>query len=296
MAQRYGGTYSPKGTSESKSGTGAEPRPLKATVSPTGARSNLLFVPGAMLAFTSFGDGPEALALGLAGAGVWTLAAWLTREGLRAEAEYNARKVARRPALPRKILGMGLIGIGTALAGLSHDLGFAASGLYGVIAAALHITAFGLDPLKNKSLEGVDEFQQDRVARVIDEAEAHLSAMKAAIRRAQDPRLEARVERFQQSVREMLRTVEEDPRDLTASRKYLGVYLMGARDATIKFADIYARDRDAAAKSDYLMLLTDLEENYVAKTRKLLDDSNADLAIEIDVLRDRLQREGVRLD
>ena len=71
---------------------------------------------------------------------------------------------------------------------------------------------------------------------------------------------------------------------------------MGARDATIKFADIYARDRDVAAKSDYLMLLTDLEENYVAKTRKLLSDSNADLAIEIDVLRDRLQREGVLLD
>ena len=107
------------------------------------------------------------------------------------------------------------------------------------------------------------------MARVIDEAEAHLAAMMGAIRRAQDPRLEARVERFQQSVREMLRTVEEDPRDLTSARRYLGVYLMGARDATIKFADIYARDRDVAAKSDYLMLLTDLEENYVAKTRKL---------------------------
>lgn len=108
--------------------------------------------------------------------------------------------------------------------------------------------------------------------------------------------MEARVERFQQSVREMLRTVEEDPRDLTASRKFLGVYLMGARDATIKFADIYARNRDSAAKSDYLMLLTDLEENYIAKTRKLLEDSNSDLTVEIDVLRDRLQREGVRLD
>ena len=45
-----------------------------------------------------------------------------------------------------------------------------------------------------------------------------------------------------------------------------------------------------------MMLLTDMEENYIAKTAKLLEDSNADLAIEIDVLRDRLSREGVRLD
>ena len=64
MAQRYGGTYSPTG----KSADGYDARPLKATVSPTGARSNLLFVPGALLAFLSFGSGPEALALGLGGA------------------------------------------------------------------------------------------------------------------------------------------------------------------------------------------------------------------------------------
>lgn len=293
MAQRYGGTHSPDG----KSGdTNIDPRPFKAQVSPTGARSNLLFVPGLILAFTSFGGGPETLALGLAGAGTWTLAAWLTREGLKAEASYHSRKVARRPALPRKILGSLLVGAGTVLAGLSGDMGLTASALYAVIAGALHMTAFGIDPMKNKSLDGIDEFQQDRVARVVDEAEAHLQAMMGAIRRAQDPRLEARVERFQQSVREMLRTVEEDPRDLTAARRYLGVYLMGARDATIKFADIYGRDRDAGAKSDYMMLLTDLEENYTAKTRRLLQDSNTDLAVEIDVLRDRLQREGVRLD
>ena len=51
MAQRYGGTYSPKGKTDAAS----DLRPLKATVSPTGARSNLLFVPGALLAFTAFG-------------------------------------------------------------------------------------------------------------------------------------------------------------------------------------------------------------------------------------------------
>ena len=45
-----------------------------------------------------------------------------------------------------------------------------------------------------------------------------------------------------------------------------------------------------------MMLLTDLEESFGQKTRKLLLDDNTDLTVEIDVLRDRLQREGVRLD
>ena len=57
--------------------------------------------------------------------------------------------------------------------------------------------AFGLDPMKDKGLEGVDSFQTDRVARAVEEAEKHLAAMKDAILRANDRGLTDRVERFQ---------------------------------------------------------------------------------------------------
>ncbi|MEL7088708.1 MAG: 5-bromo-4-chloroindolyl phosphate hydrolysis family protein, partial [Planctomycetota bacterium] len=153
----------------------------------------------------------------------------------------------------------------------------------------------GIDPLRDKGMEGIDTFQQDRVARVVDEAESHLRAMTDAMKRAEDRQMELKLEQFQTTARDMIRTVEEDPRDLTAARKYLGVYLLGARDATIKFADIYSRTRDAEAKADYAQLLDDLAENFAARTQKLLVDDRSDLNIEIDVLRDRLQREGVRI-
>ena len=158
----------------------------------------------------------------------------------------------------------------------------------------MHLFAFGLDPLRDKGVDGIDTFQTDRVARAVDEAERHLSAMSQAITRAGDRRLEARVEQFKTTARTLFRTVEEDPRDLTAARKYLSVYLLGARDATIKFADIYGRNRDAQAKADFTALLDDLEGNFAARTEKLLLDDRSDLDIEIEVLRDRLQREGVR--
>jgi hypothetical protein len=142
-------------------------------------------------------------------------------------------------------------------------------------------------------MEGIDTFQQDRVARVVDQAEAHLKGMKDAIIRAGDRGLEARVDQFQNTARVMARTVEEDPRDLTAARKYLGVYLEGARDATVKFADLFARTKDAAVKADFETFLTDIEANFNARTQKLLLDDRTDMDIEIKVLRDRLQREGV---
>ena len=77
---------------------------------------------------------------------------------------------------------------------------------------------------------------------------------------------------------------------------WVGVYLLGARDATIKFADLYAGTRDADARANYEDLLNDLETNFAAKTRKLLLEDRTDMDIEIKVLRDRLQREGLRLD
>ena len=83
-------------------------------------------------------------------------------------------------------------------------------------------------------------------------------------------------------------------RDLTAARRYLGVYLMGARDATIGFADLYAQHRDPAARDKYEALLRDLEGNFASQSKALLANDQINLDIQIDVLRERLQQEGVR--
>ena len=292
MAQKFGGKYSPDG-GDSPADRGAYHGARRTRA---GGRVNLLFLAPLPLIWAAFTTGPTGLVLNLVALGALLLAAWLTREGILAQEAYEARKVARAPGFPRKMAGSWLTGLGLGVAGYAAGGEVLAPVIYAVVGTALHGFSFGLDPMKDKGMEGVDKFQTDRVARVVDKAESYLKGMTDAIKRAGDRQAEARLERFQLSVRDMLRTVEEDPRDLTAARKYLGVYLMGARDATVKFADIYARSRDADARSDYMMLLTDLEENFVAKTRKLLADSNSDLEIEIGVLRDRLAREGIRLD
>ena len=292
MAQRFGGKYSPDGKGDAVS---AERGAYQgAQVNPVGARANLLFIPAIPMVFLALNDGAVNLTLALVSAGILTLAAWLLRGGLVAEAAYAARKVARRPAIPRKLFSSALTGIGIAIAAYRVEPGLVAPLLFGAAACGLHLAAFGIDPLRDKGMEGVDTFQQDRVARVVDEAETHLAAMTDAMKRAEDRQMSLKLEKFQATARDLIRTVEEDPRDLTAARKYLGVYLMGARDATIKFADIYSRSRDTQARADYSDLLDDLSDNFAARTRKLLVDDRSDLNIEIDVLRDRLQREGVR--
>ena len=186
------------------------------------------------------------------------LAAWLLNEGLKAEEAYDARAVARPPAVPRKLFAAVLTGASVALAGVA-SLGQPLMGAlaFGVVAGAAHLVAFGLDPFRKKGLEGVDEFATDRVARAIDQAEELVRQTADAAKRIGDRRLEGRLERLSEQAREVFRVVERDPRDLGRARTFLSVYLLGLRDATVKFADVWSRSRDGAARRDYEALLGD---------------------------------------
>ncbi|MEM9975647.1 MAG: 5-bromo-4-chloroindolyl phosphate hydrolysis family protein [Pseudomonadota bacterium] len=296
MAQRYGGKYSPDGKGTDMPRVGATPRSGLSGRKPRrkGARVNFLFVVPIVLVIVAFTREPLGLATHLAAFGLLMASAFLTREGLKAEDAYNERKVAKRPAIPRKLFGSVLMGAGLFMAGFDPNGPLLNPVIFAVLGTALHAFAFGADPMRDKGAEGVDSFQADRVAKVVDEAETHLKAMQDAILRAGDRRIEGRVDRFVATARAMCRRVEEDPRDLTGVRKYLGVYLLGARDATAKFADLYAQTKSAEARADYEALLDDLEESFAARTDRMLVDDKSDLDVEIDVLRERLAREGVR--
>jgi hypothetical protein len=289
MAERFGGQYSPQGGGDGQKKVAV---PVSAEVKPRGGwRATVLFLAAFLFLFPAFGDHPRDMLLGLLAGGCLILSAWLSREGLRAEAAYNARKVARRPAFPRKAAGAVLTGAALALGGVIADQGTVYPALYALFGAALHLGTFGLDPMSDKGMEGIDSFQVNRVAQAVEEGERHLAAMKDAILRVKDRKLEARVDRFAATARGLFRTIEGDPGDLTAARKYLSVYLKGARDATVKFTDHYAQTRDAAARADYEALLTDLETTFAQKTTAFLSNNRTDLDVEIGVLRDRLKLE-----
>ena len=295
MAQRYGGAYSPDAAPDTPppaQGNGQAFKRVKR--SKIGMRSNLLFFAPLPLAIRAFGDGATVMATKLSAFGLLILAAWLTREGIRAHEAYDARRIARRPAIPRKMFGSFLTGLGLAVASTASTFDPLSAAIYFVAGTVLHSLAFGFDPLTNKSAEGVDTYQTDRVARAVEEAEKHLASMAEAAAMTRDRQLEARVAGFAGTARDLFRTVENDPRDLTSVRKYLGVYLLGARDATIKYAELHDRAPTDAARHDFMTLLDDLERNFASRTQKLLTNDKEDLDIEIGVLRDRLAREGVR--
>jgi hypothetical protein len=236
---------------------------------------------------------PVAMLADLGGFAGLTASAWLLAEGQRAEAAYAARAVARPPAIPRKLFAAALSGLSiAAVSWFSLDQGFG-SIAYGAVAALAHVAAFGVDPMKKKGIAGVDDFAADRVARAIDAAEDYLRETTEAAKGLRDRRLEARVERVCDNARAVFRVVERDPRDLARSRAFLSVYLLGLRDATVKYADLEGRGGAPGAQERFEALLADLETSFTKQRTHLLEDNRGDLDIEIEVLRERLRQDGL---
>ena len=288
MAQRFGGRFSP-GERDALTGP---PRRSRA-----GLRASLMFLPPALLTLLALPMwGADGLGLSnLMAAVVLFLAAWLNREGLIAQDAFDARVSARRP-VPRRIAAALLTGAAVCGLGFARGGDLVLSTLAGLVGAGLHLVAFGLDPLSDKRPPGVDAYQSGRVAKVTDEAETVLSEMRENVRALGDRTLADRVDAFSKSVRRLSAQVAADPRDLMGARRYLGVYLRGARDATARFAGLYARSRDEQARADWLALLDDMQKGMDGRTEKLMLDDRTGLDIEIDVLRDRLRREGVTVN
>jgi hypothetical protein len=293
-AQRFGGRFSPGAAGEEP-----PPEPFRnRKAARVSVRARLMYVLPLPLLFAGLGsigagDAAEMLAE-LGGFAGLMLSGWLLNEGLRAEAAYDARTVAKPPAIPRKLFGAALTGASVFGAGLVNlDQGLFGAAAFGAVAGLAQIAAFGLDPMKKKGLEGSDELATERVARAIDQGEELVRAIAGSAARIGDRRLEGRVERLCDQAREVFRVIEQDPRDLSRARTFLNVYLRGLRDATVKFAELQARRRDPEAQAKYEALIGDLESSFSAHRTGLLEDNRSDLEVEIEVLRERLQQDGL---
>ena len=311
MAQRFGGKYSPGG---STSGSNATPPPNKfagKAAKSVDVRSLLMFVLPTPLLFAAIGavgdSGIQMIAFLVAYA-VLMFGAFLLREGQKAQAEYDARAIAKPPAFPRKVCAAVLAGIGVFIASwmaappaeggaLAQAAAFGGTLINGLIFGALttgaHLVAFGIDPMKAKGLEdrNIGHAEMERVTAAIDKAEGKLKRIEDLAHKMRDREIDDRVTRLNSVVRDMIKLVEEDPRDLSRARKFLGVYLKGAEDATRKYAENHERLNDPKLREDYLALLTDLEAGFQRGKDSLLVDDRADLEVEIEVLRERLDQE-----
>jgi hypothetical protein len=224
--------------------------------------------------------------------GCWTAAA-LARRGLRSEAVYHHRRIARMP-VPRKSAAALLLGasvfVGAWLA-VGHAWPLAA--LLGAGSVVGFVLAYGLDPWGAKRPAADLGPDRDEVLRTLEEAESRIQRIEADSRRIPAGELSQRLERIAASARSVVDLLEEDPRDLRRARRFLNTYLSGAQQVTERY--VHARPRRATPELDdrFRSVLGTIENVFDEQRRHLLEDEVLDLDVQIEVLSRQLEREAV---
>ncbi|MDS4027972.1 MAG: 5-bromo-4-chloroindolyl phosphate hydrolysis family protein [Candidatus Contendobacter sp.] len=263
--------------------------------SPKGMLMFLLPLPVLFAVIASLARGSLGGLLGNAtGYALFLVGALLLRHGLLTEAEYGRRRVAKAP-WPLKTLGGGVIALATgvtAYLGANQPLVMAiAFGLAALLGCYLN---YGFDPMAAKRFtdrDGVDI--TDRVLEALTQAERSIAAIEQSTRDIRNAELNSRLRRIVGLARQILKLLEEDPRDLRRARKFLNVYLDGAQQVTEGYAKTHARATAPELEDNFRRVLATIEEVFAEQQQKLLETDVSDLDVQIEVLTTQLKREGV---
>ena len=226
--------------------------------------------------------------------GLFLAGALLLRRGLRSEAEYDRRRVAKAP-WPLKTIGSGVIALATGItawSGAHHPPVMA--GAFSLVALLGCYLSYGFDPRGAKRFtdrDGVDT--TDRVLEALTQAEASIAAIEQTTRNIRNAELNSRLRRIVEQARRILTMLEEDPRDLRRARKFLNVYLDGARQVTEGYAKTHGRVTAPELEDNFRRVLATIEEVFQEQQQKLLETDVTDLDVQIEVLTTQLKREGV---
>lgn len=252
----------------------------------------LLPLPAAVAALFALIGGQLVMLLGdLMGYGLMLGGALLVRRSLSSQPEIIS--IARWLRLPSKTFGALFLALGS---GLTAWLG---AGQHPSIALAFALlTLLGLHLVYDLDLP-----YQRRLGRPrglgsqgtasLREAGRAIAAIEQARLEIRQPELDARLAKIVALARQILERVEDDPRDLWRARKFLTVYLEGVQRVVEGYAKTHGRIAAPELDQRFRQALETVEAAFQEQEQVLLERDIDDLDVQIEVLTQQLEREGI---
>lgn len=218
-------------------------------------------------------------------------ASWLTRRGIEQQREHERRALAAHPR-PLKKSALAL----TALAALLISWGLDGYGLlmglvFAAFAALGYFLFYGLDPSGEKISERLGGYTTAELVEIIREAEAKIIDIERQRLKLGEGELNERLGRITEVARDVLRTLEQKPRELRRARRFLNVYLDGAQRVVGDYARVHDKADADFLDQNFRDVLATIEDTFRAQREKLLADDVLDLDIQIEVLKKQLEEE-----
>lgn len=207
--------------------------------------------------------------------------AWLTRLGLR-----QAKRRPMSSTIPLKSIGSGVIALGAGLAAMIAGHNLAIGVCFGLAALLGFYLTYGFDRRLKLS-------SNKDVASALEEAYQKLEELEAAGGNIESRDMRERLSRITEWGERILDRIGDDEEDFRRARKFLNVYLDGAKQVTEKFAKAQKDGKTAELEENFRTLLGDMETVCEEQYEHLLNDDLVDLDVQMEVLATRLKREGV---
>lgn len=256
----------------------------------------LLPIPALIAAVLSLVRGDIISTLITGGAfAAYMVAAIIARHGFKLEGEYHKHKIARAPKFPYKnIAGFLTASITGVFAWLGADYNIIEAALIGGATLLGYAMYYGLDPRQDKHGNISFGVSIEEVLDAMEHANIRINAIEDARHKIQDPRINQSLGRITHKAREIISTIEEDPTRLPRARKFLKVYLDGAKRVTETYAKTHKHGTTTQAlDTDFNQVLDSIEQTFTEQQTKLLENDTFDLDVQIEVLNRQLKREGV---
>jgi hypothetical protein len=221
--------------------------------------------------------------------GLFVAAAQLIRHGSEAE---TARKRAARRRWPWKTLGAVVTGIAsgfTAAVEAGHDVPIAIA--FGVVAAIGARLVYGGDePLSLSAPPRAGDADEA----VLGPARLRLERIEALARSLPSPEFRLRLASIADQVGDLITAVEQEPSNLALTRRFFNVYLDHSVEVMESYARVFPASGSADLEHSFRSLLVNIENTCEQQRRSLLQRDLLDLDVQIEVLNQRLQQEGLR--
>ncbi len=223
------------------------------------------------------------------------LAATMLRRGIKIEAEALSRKIQRRAStVPYKMTGAAVLAVAmfiVAWIGIQYSL--LDSLLFGLAVFTGSYLYYGFDPArKNTDISSIG-ITSEEVLELLDEGEAKIAAIETARKDIRNTEFRDRLQRIAHGARQVLKTIEEDPRDARGARKFLKVYLDGAQQVTEGYALAHRNEQAPALEDNFRRVLETIERVIDEQQAKLRENNLSELDVQIEVLQMQLEKEGI---
>ena len=213
----------------------------------------------------------------------------LINRGLLEEYNYNKAKIAKAPKYKFKTLGAIGLGVTTLFLSLMVDhLSLINSIALPILATAGSLIYYGKDPSRDKIPEN-SGVNYEKLLAELSQAEDKIKAIENTKDKIEDLELKDAIDKATIKAKDILKTIEDDPKDIRVARKFMVVYLDGIKDVVDKYNSIEGHDLDDSYRIRLVELLNDASNRFNKELDRLKSNEIFDLDVQIDSLKQQLK-------